>query len=107
MQATDLTDFLESQDGGALKDKIEALISEVSGAVVDTGKKGKVQLTFELSRIKESAQVNIAATIKMSKPKKRGTTVDDYTVDTPMHVGPGGKVTMFPEHQRDFVNEQK
>lgn len=107
MRQTDIKDLLESQDGGTLKEKIESILSDVAAAVVDNGKPGTVVLEMNMTRIKNSSQINLATKLKYKRPRPRGHIAENYETDTPMFVNQGGKVTLFAEDQTDmFMGKQ-
>jgi hypothetical protein len=52
-----------------------------------------------MKNIGESNQVAISHTLNFQRPTKRGKVCEEETQQTPMHVNPGGKLTLFPENQ--------
>lgn len=105
--ATDTTEFLEELNGGAFASQIGHAISEVASGVVDFGKAGKVVITLDFSQIGDSHMVKIKHKLDYKVPTNRGTRSENTTLDTPMHVGEGGKVTLFQEkHDQLFTREQ-
>ncbi|MFQ6574167.1 MULTISPECIES: hypothetical protein [Pseudomonas] len=94
---TNTAEFLEELNGGAFASQIGHAISEVAGGVVDFDKAGKVVITLDFSRIGESSQVKIKHKLDYKVPTKRGTRSENTSLDTPMHVGTGGQVTLFQE----------
>lgn len=100
---TQLGDLLGDLDAGVFGSKVAAAISDVALGCVETRRKGKVILTFDLSAIGDSAsQVQVAHQVKYVKPTKRGRLIEENTTVTPLHVGPRGKLTLFPETQADL-----
>lgn len=95
--ATDTAEFLEELNGGAFASQIGHAISEVAAGVVDYGKAGKLVITLDFSQIGESHQVKIKHKLDYKVPTKRGTRSENTSLDTPMHVGTGGRVTLFAE----------
>lgn len=49
--------------------------------------------------IGESNQVQLSHSIKYTKPTAKGRVVEENTTSTPLHVGNGGVLTLFPETQ--------
>lgn len=86
MKATDPGEFFASLNAGVFNGTLGAALSAVAGAVVDHGKKGKVVITLDMSRIGESHQVNITHKLAWSEPTKRGSRSEDNALDTPMFV---------------------
>lgn len=74
---------------------------------MDYGKAGKLTITLDFSQIGESSQVKIKHKLDYKVPTKRGTRSENTSLDTPMHVGVGGKLSLFPEkHDQLFTREQ-
>ncbi len=95
--ATDTAEFLEELNGGAFASQIGHALSEVAAGVVDHGKAGKPVITLDFSQIGESHQVKIKHKLDYKVPTKRGTRSENTSLDTPMHVGTGDRVTLFAE----------
>jgi hypothetical protein len=105
--ATDTAEFLEELNGGAFASQIGHALSEVAAGVVDHGKVGKLVITLDFSQIGESSQVKIKHKLDYKVPTKRGTRSENTSLDTPMHVGSGGKITLFAEkHDQLFSRDQ-
>lgn len=105
--ATDTTEFFEELNGGAFASQIGHAISEVAGGVVDHGKAGKLVITLDFSQVGDSHQVKIKHKLDYKVPTKRGTRSENTSLETPMHVGSGGKVTLFQEkHDQLFTREE-
>jgi hypothetical protein len=47
--------------------------------------------------------VQIGHTLKVSRPTLRGKATEEDTTTTPMYVGKGGKMTIAPDAQMDFL----
>jgi len=104
---TDTAQFLEDLNGGAFISQIGHALSEVAAGVVDHGKAGKLVITLDFTQIGESSQVKINHKLDYKVPTKRGTRSENTRLDTPMHVGSGGSITMFPEkHDQLFSREE-
>jgi len=104
---TDTTEFLNELNGGVFASQIGAALSEVAAGVVDHDKAGKLVITLDLIRIGETSQVKIKHKLDYKVPTKRGTRSENTSLDTPMHVGSGGKITLFAEnHAQLFSREQ-
>jgi len=105
--ATNTAEFLEELNGGAFASQIGHALSEVAAGVVDHGKAGKLVITLDLSQIGESSQVKIKHKLDYKVPTKRGTRSENTSLDTPMHVGSGGRITLFAEkHDQLFTREE-
>jgi hypothetical protein len=102
---TDVRTFFEDLYGGAFMEKVGMALSAVSAGVVEHGRKGKVSITFDISRIADSQQVHISHTISMLAPTLRGEKSEKDTTQTPMHVNRGGRLSLFPENQGQLFNK--
>jgi hypothetical protein len=104
---TDIAEFLDELNGGAFASQISHALSEVAEGVVAFSKAGKLVITLDFSQIGEASQVKIKHKLDYKVPTKRGTRSENATLDTPMHVGTGGKITLFAEkHDQLFTREQ-
>ncbi|SEQ26926.1 hypothetical protein SAMN03159444_01377 [Pseudomonas sp. NFACC02] len=104
---TDTTEFFEELNGGAFASQIGHALSEVAAGVVDHGKAGKLVITLDFSQIGESHQVKIKHKLDYKVPTKRGTRSENTSLDTPMHVGTGGKISLFQEkHDQLFTRDE-
>lgn len=107
---TDVTVFLQDLDAGVYTEKVGRALSEVAHAVVNTTDsrkaKGKVTLTFDLSRMENSNQVMIAHKVEKARPTKTGKLTEDSTTHTPMYVDVNGNLTLFPSGQEQLFNRE-
>ncbi|MGB0662818.1 MAG: hypothetical protein ACPGMR_03410 [Pontibacterium sp.] len=99
---TNIEDLFPDLDGGVFAQKIGRSLSDVALGVVLSGKPGKVTLTFDIKRIGESSQVEMAHKIAFVKPTEKGKSSEEDTTHTPLHVNRGGKLTLFPQEQTQF-----
>lgn len=90
MKATDTNEFLNSLNAGVFSQQIGRALTDVAAGVVEFGRKGKVQITLELSQIGESNQVKINHKLEFQAPTRRGSKREDTALDTPMYVTPEG-----------------
>ena len=103
---TDIAEFLEELNGGAFANQISHALSEVAEGVVAFSKAGKLVITLDFSQIGEASQVKIKHKLDYKVPTKRGTRSENTSLDTPMHVGTGGRVTLFAEkHDQLFSRD--
>lgn len=110
MKDTDASEFLNSLNAGVFAQQLGRALSQVGAGVVDfgeKGKKGKVTITLEFSRIGESNQVKVNHKLDYAIPTKRGTRREDTTLDTPMYVTENG-IELFQTNPTDqmFSREQ-
>lgn len=99
---TEFGSLLGELNAGVFEQQINRALSDVAANVCETGKKGEVTLTFKLSRIEDSNQVAMSHKIKSLVPKQRGKVIEEHETSTPLHVGRGGRLTIFPDTQSKF-----
>lgn len=106
-QQYDFSETLADLDAGVFLQQVSAAIKEVALGVVEHDKKGKVTLTFDLKRIGESHQVNLAHSIDFIRPTRRGVKRENAKTSTVMHVGRAGNLSIMPESQTDMFKAPK
>ncbi len=102
-QTTNFLDILPDLFAGVFLGQIDQALSDAALGVVswgDKGKKGKVTVEFDLSRIGETNQVAVKHSIAYVYPTKRGKKSETSTTETPMHVGPRGRLTLLPQAEQ-------
>lgn len=106
---TDVQQFIEDQDGGALMTQMGHLLSEVATGVTNTGKEGEVTIKFKVKRLgnEKSSQISVQAELGHKTPTLRGKKTEVTSSETPMHVGSGGSITLFPAHTKQLFSERK
>lgn len=107
MKPTDPGEFIANCNAGAFAHQIARALSDVAAGVVDHGKKGKVTITFDISRIGESHQVKVNHKLDFIIPTKRGQKREDTALDTPFYVTAEG-LQLFAENPTNglFNREQ-
>lgn len=104
---TDTNEFLNELNGGAFASQIGFALSEVASGVVTFGKAGKLVITLDISQIGDSHMVKVKHKLDFKVPTNRGTRSENTTLDTPMNVGEGGRVTLFQEkHDQLFSRDE-
>lgn len=104
--STNVESFISDLDGGVFVQKLSQALSDVAAGTIDYGKgkkKGKIIVELDVQQIGESHQVQIGHTLKVSRPTLRGKATEEDTTTTPMYVGRGGKMTIAPDAQIDFL----
>lgn len=96
---TDISVLLGELNGGVFEQQINRALTDVAANVCTHGKAGELTLKFKLKQIGEGSQVNVTHSLKSVVPKARGKITEESATDTPLHVGSGGKLTLFPNHQ--------
>lgn len=96
---TNLAQLLADMNAGVFSSVVEGAISATALGVVNTGRKGRVAIILDMKRIGESNQVAVTHAIKTVTPTTRGKQTEDFAMETPMHVGPRGALSLFPHEQ--------
>ena len=103
---TDAIQFIGDLEGGVLEQKIGHILSKVASGVIDHNKAGKVTLDMTIKRIGNSFQVEVAHKFSYKIPTANGDSSENSTTATPMYVGSGGKLTLFPEGQDQMFDRK-
>jgi hypothetical protein len=98
-QKTNVSQLLKDLDAGVFEQKIAHALSQVAAGVVDHGRAGRVQVTFDLKQIGESHQVACVHKLVFSQPTSKGKVSEENTTETPLYVNAGGELTLFPNNQ--------
>jgi hypothetical protein len=96
-KGTNFVELLPELNAGVYEGQINRALSEMALHVLEHGKKGELVLKLTMTQIGEGNQVAITHAIKSTIPKKRGRLIEESAIDTPLHVGPGGKLSLFPD----------
>lgn len=102
---TDVTELLNDLDAGVFAEKLGKALSEVAAAVIDHDKKGTVTIQLDMKRIGNSYQVAIAHKLAFTRPTSKGKVSEENSTETPMHVGKGGRLTLFHESQKQMFTK--
>ena len=94
--ATDVLQFIADLDGGVFLQKIGIALSDTAAGSVDFDKAGEVTLKFKIKHIDNSAAVVVAHSITQKRPTSHGDRSETDTTSTPMYIGAGGKMTVYP-----------
>lgn len=96
---TDVAELLGELNAGVYEQQINRALSDIAANVCTHGKKGELTLKFTVQQIGDSNQVKVTHALKSVVPKARGKVTEEHATDTPLHVGSGGKLTLFPNNQ--------
>lgn len=97
---TDVVQFIADLEGGVFEQKLSAALSDVAAATIDNDSAGEVIVKFTTKRIGQSYMVNVSTELKYKRPTKNGgEATEKIRSATPMHVGTGGRMTLYPESQ--------
>lgn len=77
---------------------------EVAFGVTNERRTGEIVIRLKIKPINDSSQVNCQHSIKYTKPTAKGSVVEDATTSTLLHVGKGGRMSLYPETQLDLLN---
>lgn len=104
--STKVAEFLDDLDGGVFSEKLATALSDVGAGVTTHGKSGSVTVTLSFKQIGNSNQVQIDHTLKYTKPTAKGKVSEENSTATPMHVGKGGALSLWPENQDDMFRQK-
>jgi len=107
VEHTNFASLILDLNGGVFEQQCSRALSDVALGVALNGKTGRVTITFEMKRIGESSQVAVTHKLAYVKPTTRGKATEEYTTDTPLHVGRGGVLSLFPHEQTDFFGKER
>tara|TARA_R110002110_G_scaffold415835_1_gene657180 strand:- start:12449 stop:12781 length:333 start_codon:yes stop_codon:yes gene_type:complete len=99
-------EFFGELDAGIFADKLGSELSNLAMAVVEHGRAGKLTIEIGIKQIGHHHQVNVIHKMTATRPTLRGKKTEEDVTETPMHVGKGGKLTVFPEEQMDLLPKQ-
>lgn len=105
-RSTPLDEFLSDIDAGILEQQLSAALSNIAEAVIFTGKKGSISLTFDVAQIKGLDQVIIKTSLKTNQPTPKGKQSEEVGSDTPMYVHKGGVLKHYPANQGQLFGEK-
>lgn len=100
--ATNFPTLIGDLNAGVFEQQISRAISDVAANVVTHGKQGELVIRLKLKQIGDSSQVAMNHALKFVVPTARGKIVEETAGDTPLHVGRGGKLSLYPEEQTDM-----
>jgi hypothetical protein len=104
MAVTKVDQFLTELDGGQFAVMVAEALSTTAMSTVDLQREGQITITMKFKPIKGTQQVQIDHGIKLTKPTIEGKTTIEASRETPMHVGPGGALSIVPISQLSFLN---
>lgn len=99
---TDFPALLGDLNAGVFEQQISSAISDIAANVCTHGKKGELTVKFTLKQIGDSSQVAMTHSLKSVVPMARGRIIEESATDTPLHVGRGGKLSLYPEEQTEM-----
>ena len=94
--STDINALLDDLDAGVFREKIARAVSDVAHGVVNHSKAGEVTIKLSLKQIADSRQVHCDHKVTFVQPTAKGKKSEENTTSTPLHVGRGGKLSLFP-----------
>lgn len=97
--STDIGEFFTDLDAGIFAQKLSKAISQCAGSSIDLGRSSKITIELSFKQLGSSHQVSVSHNLKYKVPTSKGDLTETNSTSTPMHVGTGGKVTLFPENQ--------
>lgn len=103
--STDVSRLIGELDGGVFEEKLSNALSIVAASCLDHESKGRIVLTLDVKPISPS-QVFIGHKLAFTRPTKRGSSSEEDTTGTPVHVGPQGALSFFPPDQGTFLDKR-
>jgi hypothetical protein len=101
--STDINALLDDLDAGVFREKVARALSDVALGVVQNGKAGDVTIKLSMKQIADSHQVHCDHKVTFTQPTAKGKKSEENTTSTPLHVGRGGRLSLFPEEQGKFA----
>lgn len=106
MSGTNFAELIGQLNGGVFEQQVNAALSNVAANTCQHGssgrgkpRKGRLVLEFTVEQIGESSQVTLSHKLRSEAPKPRGKAIEEHTTETPLHVGRGGALSLFPDAQ--------
>lgn len=108
-QITNLETLFDELDAGVFGQRIATALSDVALATVSQERKtkGKVVVTFDLTQIGDSRQVEVSHTLSYVRPTAKGKISEENTTSTPLYVGSRGALTLIPDTQQKLFAESR
>lgn len=104
--ATDVSEFIESLDGGNFDRALAVALSRVAAASIDNNVNGEITIKLKLVPIEGAMQVRVEHSLSFKRPTEAGEASEKMTRKTNMHVGKFGRMSIAPENQLDmFTNK--
>lgn len=99
MDTSSTTQLLEDLEAGIFMQRLDAALRACAAGVVEYSRDGEITIKLKLKKIGDSSQVTAVHSIKSSHPTLKGKVVEEATTNTPLHVGRGGRLSLYPEAQ--------
>lgn len=105
MSATDVKEFIADLDGNVFEQTLGNILSQVAAGAIDHQAKGQVVITLDMKPL-NNHQVHVSHKLFYKRPTSKGDQSENATSVTPMYVGNGGKLSIFPENQTQMFTKQ-
>lgn len=102
---TDIEQFITELEAGVFAEKLGHAISQVAAGVCDNEKKGQIKLVIDF-KLAGNHQVNLEHELEYKVPRRNGLSTEKTKTNTIMHVGKGGRCTLFPENQAQMFDKK-
>lgn len=104
-----IEEVLGEFNAGVFLQQVDHVLKQVALGVInhgDKGKKGKVNLSFTLTRLGEdSDMVNVEHQWTFERPTMRGKATEANLTNTPMCVSKDGDLSVYPLSQTDLFEK--
>ena len=88
-----------------LAEELADALNDMVHASTETGKASEMTLKIKLKPIGGSHMLHIEHTLDFKRPTEAGSTREDETRTTTLHVGKYGKLSLVPESQLSMLNK--
>lgn len=102
-----IEELFNDLNAGVYAQQVEQALKETAAGCVQHGRAGEVVLTFKLKQIGQSSQVAMTHGLKFTAPTARGKRSEESASETPLHVGKGGYLSLFPDQEQRSIPYEK
>lgn len=106
-RGTNITELLGELDAGVFTEILSHVVSEMALSVVEHDRPGKLSIVLDMKKLGNGQQLSVGHKIVATRPTLRGKSTEEDASDSVMYVGRGGKLTLLPENQMDWLERQE
>ncbi len=110
MENKQFESFITEVDSGAFYEQISAFLSEVGKSICRYDKGGKLQFSFDIKPVRNTAQqgagvkVVVESKAKYMRPPPTGAISEESATETPMWVNKDGSITLLAASHDDLFH---